>query len=168
MNGLFPELSDKFPCDYAGFNPVSGGHQLRISPENSLNLLSHLHKDSAFWCDYLICLSAEHIFGEKETLRLHYYLSSYTRGHQVHVWTEKETLNGEKANFQSVSHIWKTADWHERECAELGAISWDKTEIREIKKPGFLKKPGFWEASDFVRLVFDHFQIFFKTFGDKF
>lgn len=139
MNGLFPELSEKFPCDYAGFNPVSGGHQLRISPENSLNLLSHLHKDSAFWCDYLICLSAEHIFGEKETLRLHYHLSSYTRGHQVHVWTEKETLNGEKANFQSVSHIWKTADWHERECAELFGIDFENH-----PNPAHLLLPNDW------------------------
>jgi NADH-quinone oxidoreductase subunit C len=141
MNEAFPDFSEKIPHDYLGFKPISGGHQIKVAPENVRELLSYLFRDSAFWCDFLVSLSGEHLILDQEIIRIHYHLSSYTKGVQVHVWTEKSILKGEKVHFQTVSDLWKTANWHERECAELFGI-----EFENHPDPRNLLLPGNWEG----------------------
>lgn len=141
MSASFPEIPRHISFEYLGFNALAGGHQLRVLPENSRELLSHLLRDSSFWCDYLISVSGEHLIAEMEKIRIHYHMCSYTRGIQIHVWTEKTISTGERTKFSSISDLWKTAAWHERECAELFGL-----EFENHPNPANLLLPNDWEG----------------------
>jgi NADH-quinone oxidoreductase subunit C len=66
---------------------------------------------------YLRCLSGvDHM---EQGLEVVYHLYSYTHKHKV---TIKARLAQDDARLPSVTSIWRGADWHEREAAEMFGI----------------------------------------------
>jgi NADH-quinone oxidoreductase subunit C len=55
----------------------------------------------------------------EQGLEVVYHLYSYTHKHNV---TVKTRLPQEEARVPSVTSVWKGADWHEREAAEMFGI----------------------------------------------
>jgi NADH:ubiquinone oxidoreductase subunit C len=94
MKEQFPDFSERVAYQYQGFKPLCGGHQIKVAPENAKHLLNYLFRNQEFWCDYLVSLSGEHLILEKEIVRIHYHLCSYTQNLHFHVWTEKEIESG--------------------------------------------------------------------------
>ena len=112
-----------------------------VNPENAKAMLDFLYRDQEFWCDYLVSLSGEHLLGPPEKIGLHYHLYSVTTGFQVHLQTYAEIETNQKAGFDSVTDLWKTANWHEREAAELYGI-----EFTGHPYPKNLLLPASWEG----------------------
>lgn len=88
-----------------------------VQPENLHALMLKLKNDPQTSFDYLFCLSGVD-WGQE--LGVVYHLESTTHRHIVVV--KVKTADREQANFDSVSAIWPTADFHEREVFDFFGI----------------------------------------------
>lgn len=82
-------------------------HQLAVELKNS--------DDTAF--DYLFCLSGADV---KELLTVIYHLTSTTHRHDIVL--KVSTADRENPAFDTVSDIWETANFHEREAYDFFGI----------------------------------------------
>ena len=90
---------------------------LMIAREDVPRVLRVAKEDPRLDFKYLRCLSGvDHMEGGLEVV---YHLYSYTHKHNV---TVKTRLPQDDPRVPSVTSIWKGADWHEREAAEMFGI----------------------------------------------
>jgi len=81
------------------------------------NIATFLCNSKDLQYNYLMCLSAYDL-GESTKFGIAYNLYSTHFKHYIEIRIEFE----ENCEIQSVSHIWKTANWHEREAFDLMGI----------------------------------------------
>jgi len=91
-----------------------------VAPENLHRVAVLLREKEELFFDYLICLSG---VDWGQDLGVVYHLNSTRHHHMVVVKTK--TSDREKPNIDTVSDIWKTADFHEREAFDLLGISFN-------------------------------------------
>lgn len=75
--------------------------------------------------DYLACITGLDNGPDAGTLEVIYNLYSIPYDHHLtlKVVTERLTPTGELPDVPTVSHIWRTADWHEREAYDLVGVN---------------------------------------------
>ncbi|MBI2304403.1 MAG: NADH-quinone oxidoreductase subunit C [Chloroflexi bacterium] len=88
-----------------------------VEPEKLVSLCRRLKEDPGLGFDYLRCLSAVD-YGDHFQLVYHLYSMAY--GHKMVV---KVNIPLEDAVAPSVTAVWRGADWHEREAAEMFGIT---------------------------------------------
>ncbi|MFH1407388.1 MAG: NADH-quinone oxidoreductase subunit C, partial [Candidatus Omnitrophota bacterium] len=89
-----------------------------------------LKEDEKLRFDYLMCLSG---VDYKEYFEVVYHLYSMERGRRAAV---KVKLSREKPEVDSVSSLWKSANWHEREAFDLLGIRFNNhPDLRRILLP---------------------------------
>ena len=88
-----------------------------IDPANWLFFADQLRNSGDLNFDYLFCLTC---IDFKTHLTMVYHFTSTTHRHTVVV---KSKLDRNKAEIETVSHIWRTADFHEREVYELFGVN---------------------------------------------
>jgi len=95
-----------------------GGEWLNISvePDGWLAFAGKLRNDDTLLFDYLFCLTC---VDWKTHLTMVYHLSSTKFRHNIVV---KAKLDNNKPEIETVSHIWKTAEFHEREVYEMFGV----------------------------------------------
>ena len=91
-----------------------------IAPDHTLEVCKFLHDEPGFEFDFLSCLSGVDYSNGK--LGVVYHLFSMTRKHKIVL---RADCTKEKPNIQSVSQIWGTANWHEREAFDMFGIVFD-------------------------------------------
>jgi NADH-quinone oxidoreductase subunit C len=91
--------------------------EVTVSPDKLYAAATQLREKEETWFDYLICLSGVD-YGKD--LGVVYHLNSTRHGHMLVL--KVRTTDREKPVFDSVSNIWKTADFHEREAFDLLGI----------------------------------------------
>ena len=80
-----------------------------------------------------MCLSGVDLGAKEEYLSVVYHLYAMQHRHNVVL---KAPVPKTDAHLPSVSHIWKTADWHEREAYDLYGILFEgHTDLRRILLP---------------------------------
>lgn len=95
--------------------------------------LLFLRDDEQLFFDLLSCISAIDNGPEGNTMELAYNISSIPLGHQLMV---KSIISREKPQISTVSDIWRTADWHEREAFDLFGIEFSgHNDLRRILLP---------------------------------
>jgi len=96
-----------------------GGEWLtaQIDPGNWLSLARELHNNAELVFDYLFCLTC---IDFKTHLTMVYHLTSTTYRHTLVI---KSNLNRDKPEIETVSHLWRTAEFHEREAYELFGVN---------------------------------------------
>jgi NADH-quinone oxidoreductase subunit C len=67
-------------------------------------------------CDYLVDISSVDHYGDDPRFAVVYELYGY--GHRCHLRL-KTAVSEEKAALPSVTSVWRTADWHEREIYDM-------------------------------------------------
>ncbi len=87
-----------------------------IEPTDWLAFATSLRNDVALHFDYLFCLTC---IDFKTHLTMVYHLESTMHRHIIVV---KAKLNSTTPAIETVSGIWKTADFHEREVYELFGV----------------------------------------------
>ena len=96
-----------------------GGEWLtaQIDPGNWLSLARELHNNAELVFDYLFCLTC---IDFKTHLTMVYHLTSTTYRHTLVI---KSKLIRDKPEIETVSHLWRTAEFHEREAYELFGVN---------------------------------------------
>lgn len=96
-------------------------------------VMALLKDDGSSFCDLLSCLTAIDNGSEANTMEVIYNLYSIPLEHSIMV---KTILSRERPEIESVSHLWKTADWHEREAYDLFGITFNNhPDLRRILMP---------------------------------
>jgi len=115
-----------------------------ITPGDLLTSAEILRNKSELNFDYLFCQTC---VDWKTHLTMVYHLESTKDRHQVVV---KIQLDRNKPEIETVSHIWRTAEFHEREIYELfGVIFLNHPDLR------ILILPDGWEGKNPLRKDFE-------------
>jgi NADH:ubiquinone oxidoreductase subunit C len=96
-----------------------GGEWLNIitEPLHFLSFADSLRNTNELNFDYLFCLTCVDF---KTHLTMVYHFTSTTHRHTIVV---KSKLDRNKPEIETVSHIWRTAEFHEREVYELFGVN---------------------------------------------
>jgi NADH:ubiquinone oxidoreductase subunit C len=115
-----------------------------IASEELLPLMNELRTNSDLHFDYLFCLTC---VDWSTHLTMVYHLSSTRYRHNMVV---KCKLDRNKPEIQTVSQIWRTADFHEREVYEMFGVHF-------INHPDLrlLILPDGWEGKNPMRKDFE-------------
>ncbi len=114
--GLFQEALPDIPFE-AIQTPIDVA--ITVQRDDFRRLMESAKNDERLAFDYLRCLSGVDWMTELEAV---YHLYSFRNGHGVAI---KVRCPYEDAHLPTVSHLWQTANWHERETHELYGIVFD-------------------------------------------
>ena len=104
-----------------------------IEGADLINVCTALYQNSNTYFDMLSCITAIDNGTQAATMEVAYNLYSIPFNHHL---TIKVVLSRENPVLDSVSHIWKTADWHEREAFDMMGIKFNgHPDLRRILLP---------------------------------
>ncbi len=113
---------------------------LNIESKDWLPLALQLRNDESLQFDYLSCVTC---VDWKTHLSMVYHLTSTIFPHSIVV---KSVLNNLTPEIETVSHIWKTADFNEREAYEMFGVNFlNHPDLR------LLILPDGWEGKNPMR-----------------
>ena len=117
---------------------------INVEPSEWPALALKLRNDEDFQFDYLFCLTC---IDWKTHLTMVYHLSSTRFRHNIVVRSKLDNTN---PAIGTVSDIWKTADFHEREVYEMFGVNFiNHTDLR------LLILPDGWEGKNPMRKDFE-------------
>lgn len=142
-NELFKNLvAETFP----GVTIEEGGQWLNlvVPAAEWLSLADRLRNGKEFGFDYLFCLTC---VDWKTKLTMVYHLSNTTNRDTIVV---KVDLDSKQPQVETVSHIWRTAEFHEREVYEMFGVNFlNHPDLR------LLILPDGWEGRNPLRKDFE-------------
>jgi NADH:ubiquinone oxidoreductase subunit C len=117
---------------------------INIAPADLIPATEILRNKVELSFDYLFCLTC---VDWKTHLTMVYHLESTTYRHQLVV---KVQLDRNKPEIETVSHIWRTAEFHEREVYEMFGVNFlNHPDLR------LLILPDGWEGRNPMRKDFE-------------
>lgn len=117
---------------------------INIEPKDWLPLAQQLRNDDSLYFDYLFCLTC---IDWKTHLTMVYHLSSTKYRHNIVI---KSKLDRSNPEIETVSHIWRTAEFHEREVYEMFGVNFlNHPDLR------LLILPDGWEGRNPLRKDFE-------------
>jgi len=117
----------------AAILPASAPKGFRIHADDLVVVCKALHENPSTYFDMLSCVTGIDNGAEKGTMEVVYTLYSIPYNLSL---TLAVTLPREKPVIDSVSSIWKTADWHEREAFDMyGIVFTNHPDLRRILMP---------------------------------
>jgi len=106
---------------------------LSITGEEIKSVSYYLHSDPQFYFDMLSCLTGLDNGPEAGTMEVIYNLYSIPFNQHLML---RVVLPRENPRVDSVSHIWRTAEWHEREAFDMfGIVFNNHPDLRRILMP---------------------------------
>ncbi|MEO1055108.1 MAG: NADH-quinone oxidoreductase subunit C [Bacteroidota bacterium] len=117
---------------------TSSPHSLIIRQEDIVKVCQELHENEQMYFDMLSCLTGIDNGPEAGTLELIYNLYSipYDVSLMLKVFVPRNMEQDSLPSIDSVAHIWRTADWHERETFDLIGIQFEgHPDLRRILLP---------------------------------
>ena len=137
---LVERLKEKFPQAVEETVFFRDEHTIRIVREHLLEVLGFLKEDPDYAFNFLSDLCGVDYMGRDPRFEVVYHLYSLEHKHRLRV---KVSLAEGDLTIPSVTSVWKTANWHERECFDLvGIIFTDHPDMRRILTPeGFTDHP---------------------------
>lgn len=136
---LLPALTSE-----EGSEAGPGWINFQTDPKEWLNVVRSLRNDPALYFDYLFCVTC---VDWKTHLSMVYHLSSTRFRHSIVV---KAKLDRNNPEIQTVSEIWRTAEFHEREAYEMFGVNFlNHPDLR------LLILPDGWEGKNPMRKDFE-------------
>ena len=111
---------------------------MQVPPEKIAVVCRELHENEQTYFDYLSCLTGLDNGPEAGTLEVIYHLYSipYDLSITLKVIVPRNQEGEPMPEVPSVSHLWRTANWHEREAYDLLGIRFAKhPDLRRILLP---------------------------------
>ena len=116
-------LSDRLKARFAAALTVPEAaltpELVNVTPAVLRDLCAFCTSDEALDFQVLSCLSG---VDYPDRIDVVYHLISYRRKHELVL---KVSLDRAHPQVPTVADIWRTADWHERECAELLGVTFE-------------------------------------------
>ncbi len=140
------ELKIKLTALHPALTVEEGGQwmNVEVDPKNWPSFASQLRNDAELSFDYLFCLTC---IDWKTHLTMVYHLESTQHRHILVVKSKLDRTNPE---IGTVSDIWRTADFHEREVYELFGVNFlGHPDLR------LLILPEGWEGKNPLRKDFE-------------
>lgn len=107
-----------------------------ISASNLLLVCEFLHTSPLFYFDFLNCITAIDNGVEAGTIDMIYHLSSIPFEKSVILKVQIDRSSDADAAIDSISSIWRTADWHEREIYDFFGVKFNNhPDLRRILLP---------------------------------
>jgi len=126
------------------FEESGGWLIINIEPKDWLPFAKQLRTDEQLFFNYLFCLTC---IDWKTHLTMIYHFTSTKYRHSIVV---KSKLNRNNPEIETVSHIWRTADFHEREVYEMFGVNFlNHPDLR------LLILPDGWEGKNPMRKDFE-------------
>lgn len=106
---------------------------LKVSPGDLLVVMDALYKNPATYFDMLSCITGIDNGIDAGTMEVAYNLYSIPFNQHLMI---KVALHREKPEVETVSMIWKTADWQEREIFDMYGVNFkNHPDLRRILMP---------------------------------
>lgn len=136
------KLTELYPA--AAFEDGGEWVTVAVAPVDWLSFATALRNDESILFDYLFCLTC---IDYKTHLTMVYHLSSTRYRHNMVV---KIKLDRAKPEVETVCHIWRTAEFHEREVYEMFGVNFlNHPDLR------LLILPDGWEGKNPMRKDFE-------------
>ncbi|MDP9229138.1 MAG: NADH-quinone oxidoreductase subunit C [Bacteroidota bacterium] len=136
------KITDLLPT--ATFEEGGEWLNINIEPQDWLSLAQQLRTTGTLYFDYLFCLTC---IDWMTQLTMVYHLTSTKYRHNIVV---KSKLDRNNPEIETVSHIWRTADFHEREVYEMFGVNFlNHPDLR------LLILPDGWEGKNPMRKDFE-------------
>ena len=113
-------------------------YSISIAPSHIAEVAQFLHENETCFFDLLSCITAIDNGPTANTMQVIYNLYSIVYEHSLmlKVMLPRQEADGSLPKINSVSHIWKTANWHEREAFDLLGIDFvNHPDLRRILLP---------------------------------
>jgi NADH-quinone oxidoreductase subunit C len=108
-------------------------HAVTIQKEDLLRVAKNLLQNPSTYFDMLSCVTGIDNGTDAGTMEVVYNLYSIPYNHHLMI---RVVLPRQKPEIESVSSIWKTADWHEREIFDMYGIHFlNHPDLRRILMP---------------------------------
>lgn len=125
----FPELRDLLAARFGpeivlAEDTAAPQPYLLVPADRIADVCRFLHEDERTYFDLLECLSALDNGPEAGTLDLAYVLYSIPHEHHLtlKIRVPRQNADGSLPEVPTVSTVWRTADWHEREAYDLMGV----------------------------------------------
>ena len=106
---------------------------IKIGAQDLVLVMDTLYRNPATYFDMLSCITGIDNGVQAATMEVVYNLYSIPFHHHLMI---KLTLPRDQPEVDSVSHIWKTANWHEREVFDMYGIRFkNHPDLRRILMP---------------------------------
>jgi NADH-quinone oxidoreductase subunit C len=137
---LVERLKEKFPQAVEETVFFRDEHTVRIAREHLLEVARFLKEGPEYGFNFLSDLCGVDYMGREPRFEVVYHLYSMEHKHRLRM---KVSLAEGDLSIPSVTSVWKTANWHERECFDLlGIIFTSHPDMRRILTPeGFTDHP---------------------------
>lgn len=110
-------LQSQFASNVVSRNEFRGEETLVVEAGAAKTILRYCRDEMAF--DYLIDICSVDNFGQEPRFEVVYHLYSYSTHAHLRI---KCTLSEDVGEIDTVSDVWPTADWHEREIYDMMGI----------------------------------------------
>ncbi|MGH7963022.1 MAG: NADH-quinone oxidoreductase subunit C, partial [Candidatus Binatia bacterium] len=128
--GLIAKVETAFPGKVKERHSLHGDATVVIDRDDALAIFSTLKDDSQFAFDCLMDLSAVDFLGQEPRFEVVYHLYSLRLNHRLRV---KIRVTEDDPSVPSVSSLWKSANWLEREVWDMFGIRFsDHPHLRRI------------------------------------
>lgn len=124
MSDTISTLQDRFGAAVLDTVEFRGEHTAIVAASKAYEILKYCFDELAF--DYLVDISSLDNFGEEPRWTMVYEIYTMANGGNEHLRIKCDLNEDEKA--QSVSDIWPTAGWHEREVYDMMGIEFEGLE----------------------------------------
>lgn len=127
-------LKDKFPGEILWVTSFRGDCSITIKRDKSKEILKFLKNDESLDFDYLIDVTAvDYKDVRQPRFNVVYHLMSVKFRHRIRIKVE---VPEEDCWIETVSDLWATANWHERECFDMFGIEFrGHPDLRRILLP---------------------------------
>ncbi|MFH0959211.1 MAG: NADH-quinone oxidoreductase subunit C [Pseudomonadota bacterium] len=116
------KLADKFGQDVLRFDSTFDGITVGVPFEKILDVCHYLKDESELKFDFLSFVGAIDHYPAEPRFEVVYQLYSVQNVQRLRLRSKIEEYEGNTPSVKSVTKIWRTADWHERETAEMFGI----------------------------------------------
>ncbi|MDR3605306.1 MAG: NADH-quinone oxidoreductase subunit C [Syntrophaceae bacterium] len=116
------KLSEKFGADALQFETCPGQMSILVPSEKILDICRYLRDDPELKFDFLTFVGGVDYYPAKPRFELVYQIYSVSNIQRLRLKSRVDETDAGPACIQSVSKVWMTADWHERETAEMFGV----------------------------------------------
>lgn len=125
-------LTARFPDAVAGSGEFREQCWVEVRLDRLVEVAAWLRDDAANAYDLLLDVTAVHFPGDARPFELVYHLYSLSRNDRLRL----KVRAGQNENPPTLSGIWKSADWNERETYDMFGIRFDgHPDLRRILMP---------------------------------